>query len=902
MSGSSSSSLSAASGLRVVLIEDHPGDARLFSKYAQEGDASVDVRWEETLSTGIAAVTSDPPDVMVVDLGLPDSDGVDTVRRCVEVAPCPVVVLTGRDAMDTAMAVLEAGAAEYLQKNELTPGLVTRMLRWAAERARMTDRLSRQNTWIRSVTENISSGIYRSTAEDGLVYVNEAFAHLFGYESPAAVMQAVAKDLYVYPERREELLRRQRRHGGIDDEEIHYRRKDGSTFVGLVSSAAVQDGDVVYYDGTVVDITERRTMETKLRRSRKRLTHAQHIASLGSYERDFVSGELYWSSETYRIFGLDPDRRPTDFDRLVETVVHPDDRAALRRQQEQATAGDGPIDIEYRIRRPDGDERFVHERGEATLDDDGTVLRLTGTVLDITQRKQAETQIRQSRERWQRLVENQRDAIHITVDGEIRYINPSGADLLGADAPEDLVGRTIWEFLPSEVKADMRERADMIRRGEPTPPYEHEVERLDGERRIVETYSTPTNHKGERAAQTVVRDLTERRRTQRQLQQAQKMETVGALAGGIAHDFNNILHAVTAYVEMVHENLSENNPNRMFLDRAAQGLDRASSLVQKILTFSQHNTTTTTEPIDVGAVVRESIGLVKPSLSAGVTVRQDLDDDCTVVGESGSIHQVATNIMTNAGQAMADDPDTDAHVLDVDVSAVDVDHDLARQHLNLAPGRYVRLSISDTGTGMDADTKDRLFEPFFTTKELGKGTGLGLSVVHGIVQAHDGEIAVYSEPGKGTTFDVYLPHASNPEADASGARADDEPPAEHAGHVLVVDDDRSITELESMRLRRLGYTVTCHTSAAAVLQAIDDTPAAFDLILTDYAMPGMNGLALTRALRERDYDGPVILMSGFSAQVAPEDMQEAGVTSFLRKPVGSDELKQTLVRLLAAAM
>lgn len=550
---------------------------------------------------------------------------------------------------------------------------------------------------------------------------------------------------------------------------------------------------------------------------------------------------------------------------------------------------------EATLQRIDGG--VVHVLESAHLAEENGELVYVGIVEDITERKKAEAQLRQSRERWQQFVENQQDAIHITVDGVIRYINSAGVDLVGADSQDDVVGRSLREFpVSEEIKARIEERLERIRQGEAVPPTEFEIERLDGERRIVESYAVPVEYKGERAAQGVIRDLTERKRTQRQLRQAQKMETVGTLAGGVAHDFTNIIHAVKAYVQLVQDDLPTDDPSQPLLGQATKGLDRAEGLVEKLLTFSRQETSGQQVRASLGEIVRESIDLVTPSLPGDITVRTNLDARCTTLGDPGELHQVATNVITNAAQAMEKRADARENVLDVDVRLIDVDRDLARRHLNLEPGRYTCLSVSDTGPGMDAETQERMFEPFYTTKEVGKGTGLGLSVVHGIVQSNGGEIVVHSELGKGTTFDIYLPY----EAEEDEPHAEQEPGTdlgEHEGHVLFVDDDDKIIDLETVRLRRLGYEVTTCESALAALRVFDRSSTSFDLVLTDYAMPEMTGLDLTRELRDRNYEKPIILLSGFSAQVSPVEMQAAGVTTFLRKPVGSDELKHTLEHL-----
>ncbi len=636
---------------------------------------------------------------------------------------------------------------------------------------------------------------------------------------------------------------------------------------------------------------ERHRDAEALEASERRRREFMDRSPVGIY-RTTPSGEIRYANDAFaQMLGVDRAEALAPYN-LQDGALGTYDRQAFKATLEEEGS---VVQRESTFQRVDGDEVHVLESAHLAEEDGEPVY--VGIVEDITDRKEAEVALRKSRERWQHLVENQQDAIHISVDGIIQYVNPAGVDLVGADAADDVVGRSLHSFLTSEAaKAALSERLEQVRQGHTVPPKEHEIARLDGERRVVESYAVPVEYKGERAAQGIIRDLTERKRTQKQLRRAQKMETVGTLAGGIAHDFTNIIHAVKAYVQLVQDDLADEDASQALLGQAAQGLDRAEGLVDKLLTFSRRETTHEPVRVGLGDIVRESIDLVRPSLPESVTVRTDLNAACPILGDPGELHQVATNIMTNAAQAMTGRDGDSQNVLDVDIRRVDVDADLARRHLNLEPGQYVRLSISDTGPGMDAATQERIFEPFFTTKEVGEGTGLGLSVVHGIVQSHDGEIVVYSEPGEGTTFNLYFPHApANDDRVAAPPpdTAEDEPEA----RILFVDDDETITELESVRLRRLGYrVVTCATPQAA-LQAFDRAAEPFDMVMTDYAMPSMNGLEFTRELRRRDYDRPILLMSGFSAQVSPEAMTRAGVTAFLRKPVGSDELRKTLKQI-----
>jgi nitrogen-specific signal transduction histidine kinase/CheY-like chemotaxis protein len=386
------------------------------------------------------------------------------------------------------------------------------------------------------------------------------------------------------------------------------------------------------------------------------------------------------------------------------------------------------------------------------------------------------------------------------------------------------------------------------------------------------------------------------------------METVGTLAGGIAHDFNNILHATRAYLELLHDSMPENAPYGTVLDRVFVGLDRAKGLVDKLLTFSRQEGKTTEEPVDVADVVDETLALAEPSVPDDVQVRTVMPEGCIVRGDPDQLQQVTMNLVTNAAQALADDdarpratgsPDdapAGKKVLDIAVRNTHVGTDLAQEYLHLTPGPYVRITVSDSGPGMEADTQERIFEPFFTTKDVDKGTGLGLSVVHGIVQAHDGEIDVYSQPAEGTTFHVYLPAADAAAMDADEAATTD---PDARAHILFVDDDAQVRELEEIRLSRLGYEVTTVDHAAAALRHLRDRD--IDILITDYLMPEMNGLELTEALRDEGHTVPVLVVSGFSARVSEEDVRAAGAAAFLRKPVGSHELDDALTRVQDAA-
>ena len=901
------------------------------------------------------------------------------------------------------------------------------IVRDVTEQRRTQQALRESNMALEQAQSIAKMGNGTWTLTSNAIELSDEAARLLGLPSqptydPVTLLAVVhPDDRFLVKEEVEEL-----RAGRPHDAEYRVIPRGQDTVRWLQSRARPQTNDagaVVRVTGTIADITERKRIEQAFVESEERfqalLRSLDDVVWTADIDPDTLDQQIrYINDAAEAVYGYPAEAFINDPALWIETI-HPDDRdwVAARKARLRDTPA---IRDEYRIVRPDGEVRWIRSSVHVIRRSESRI-RVGGIDADITEQKRTEHALRRSEERWRHLVESHRDPIQISVDAVIQYTNPAGARLLGADDPEEVEGRSIFEFLPSDTVTEaMRERARQVERGEATEPYEHEIERLDGERRIVESYAIPIEHNGARAAQTVIRDvtarkkaedelkrereflqklfdtipvmimvydperahfdvneafervlgwsaesthasgllraclpdpndrqdaidflrdpgsgwadfrlttregddivcswsnirlsdntlvgigidLTERKQLEAQLRQAQKMETVGTLAGGIAHDFNNILHAVTVYVQMSLEDVPDDRPTHDFLTHAEQGLERAGTLVDKLLTFSRQEGLASKEPLDLASVIDETMGLVDPSLPDDVVLRTQFDDTCSVLGDEGQLQQVVMNLMTNAVQAMEDDappaPASDeTRVLDVDVRTTNIDPDLAERHLHLDPGYYARLSISDTGPGMDPSTKERIFEPFFTTKEVGKGTGLGLSVVHGIVRAHSGEITVFSEPGEGTTFNVYLP--------CSDAVTDEETPPMDAstddtrGHVLFVEDDEQVTELETIRLQRLGYEVTTRTNGKAALDAVADVPAPIDLVLTDYAMPKMNGLELARELRRRDIDVPIILMSGFSAQVSEDDVREAGVLEFLRKPVSTTVLRDALDQAL----
>jgi signal transduction histidine kinase len=396
---------------------------------------------------------------------------------------------------------------------------------------------------------------------------------------------------------------------------------------------------------------------------------------------------------------------------------------------------------------------------------------------------------------------------------------------------------------------------------------------------------------------TVV-DVTERKRAEAererlevQLRQSQKMEAMGTLAGGIAHDFNNILGAILGYGELAQQAVAPGSDVRRFIDNVMQAGGRAKSLVDRILAFSRSGVSEFVQ-INVQAVIDETLELLAAaSLGPGVRLEKRLAaGGAAIIGDATQLHQVAMNLFTNALQAMQN-----GGLLAVTLDRENVAQELRLSHATLPPGDYVRLCVSDTGSGIPADVLERMFDPFFTTKGAGKGTGLGLSLVHGIVADLGGAIDVSTAIGCGTTVAIWLPCTG--EAAAPSTDLTPQLPRGRGQTILIVDNEKPLVALAEVILAELGYEPIGFTSSVAALQAFRAAPRRFDAVLSDESMPELTGTELAREITLQRPHMPIVLMSGFGGAQLHERAQAVGVGELLRKPLQRRDLAECLQRV-----
>ena len=509
--------------------------------------------------------------------------------------------------------------------------------------------------------------------------------------------------------------------------------------------------------------------------------------------------------------------------------------------------------------------------------------RLSTQLSELTQENKKRTQAEEALRLTRISVEVASDALFwITSDARVVDVNEAACRSLGYPR-EELLQLKVPDFDPL-YNAEVWQHHFQELRKHGTLKFESEQRMKDGTVFPVEIVANYVQFGEEGYNCAFVRDITERKRTEqerkemeRRLLQAQKMEAIGTLAGGIAHDFNNILTIIYGYTEL---SLDENDPEKRSqnLKQVRSGAERAKELVKQILTFSRR-TEQERQPLQVALVIKEALKMLRSSIPTTIEIKQDIASNATVLADPTQIHQVIMNLCTNSYHAMRETGGTLAVSLgEIEIREEDEGYGV------LVPGRYLKLEVSDTGGGISSDIQDKIFEPYFTTKKIGEGTGLGLAVVHGIVNSHNGHITVYSEPGKGTTFHVYLPlieekAAELPVKDAIAA---------HLGkgeRILFVDDEAQIREVGYQLFSMHGYQVTTFSNGVQAWEEFQDHPGQFDLVITDMTMPYMTGAELAQKILGIRPAMPIILCTGQSELINREKALAMGVCDYLVKPV-----------------
>jgi PAS domain S-box-containing protein len=560
-------------------------------------------------------------------------------------------------------------------------------------------------------------------------------------------------------------------------------------------------------------------------------------------------------------------------------------------------------DLDLYGRRRNGSEFPVEISLSPVATDKG--MFVLSAIRDISDRKRIAEELRRANEelhqrtaeqlgeyrtRLVSIIDSSEDAIYSKgLDGIITSWN-RGAERIYGYQPEEVVGKHISILAPDDRKDEIPEILRKIARGETIEHYESSRVTKDGRQLDVSISISPLrDSKGKIVgASAIARDITSQKRAEGQLHQAQKMEAIGRLAGGVAHDFNNILGIISACSEFLRDRIDPATGTGQYIENIKKATERGSSLTRQLLTFSKSSSI---QPriLDLNERLRDVSKLLRPLMGDDVEILIVSKSPAVVEADPGQLDQIVVNLAVNARDAM---PRGGKFILET--RSEKFDEDFAEQHQNMPAGKYIVLAVSDTGTGMDGATVARIFEPFFTTKEMGKGTGLGLATVYGIVKQSAGHILVYSEPGHGTTFKIYLPSADHKIGLESKSEVETVSPKRQGTTILLAEDDEIMRGLTRQLLQEHGYTVLEADDGKSALEIVHSHRGPIDLLLTDVVMRRMSGPELVEHLHASHPDLKVVFMSGYTGELMSErEVLKRGVT-LLEKPFSRTSLLNTI--------
>lgn len=892
-----------------VLIVDEDNDHSLMLRESFEANGyAVDSAFSE--DEAAKAINGSSYDIAVIDHGLAGGTGERLLSDFRKNSPeCVFIFMICNLIPDPSLALIRQGASDCLRKPFDPEYLVERCFRALRERNLLrvhdllearTRELQDSEKKLEAVFETFDDLYYQTDLTGMVTMISPSVDRLSGWSREEIIGKPVTM-VYDEPGARRDLLKAMAEQGYLRDYELSLVKKDGTkTWVSLAAHLVHDSsGAVTGLAGSLRDISHRKQIEEALKESEEKfriLTESSPTAIM-LYQNDKW---VYANTAATEITGYTVDEfRTMDF----WDIVHPDDREMIRerglkRQKAEAVTPR----YELKVISKHGKVKWVYLSG-ATTHLGGKPAGII-SVLDITDRKQAEEDLKKSEERFRTILDEMEVGyLEVDLDGKLTFFNEAFQRTFGYSRDE-MMGVNSGHYAAEEEIAKKIYYAynQMLHTGFPLKSFEWEVIQKGGSKQTFELFTSllkdfqgqPVGFRG------IVRDITdrslaeeERERLQSQLNQIQKMDSVGRLAGGVAHDFNNMLGVILGRTEIGLMRADPGQPLYQDLTEIRKAAERSSDLTRQLLAFARKQTVAP-KVLDLNEVVEGMLKMLHRLIGEDIDLVWRPGENLPPIKmDTTQIDQILANLCVNARDAIAG-----VGRVIIETGMVDFDQNRCADYLGLVPGCYVRLSVTDDGCGMNDETQEKLFEPFFTTKSAGLGTGLGLATVYGIVKQNNGFIDVDSEPGIGSTFKIHLPiHAGRPER----VTCETETPASRGAEtILLVEDEPMILEMAGMMLEYLGYNVLSTGLPIEAIRLAENHTGKIHLLLTDVIMPGMTGLDLAMSLTLRDPDIKCMFMSGYTADViALHGVLDEGVY-FIQKPFTMKDLADKVRETLAA--
>lgn len=752
---------------------------------------------------------------------------------------------------------------------------------------------------LRAALQAADIGVWQVDMQSGVATWDPVAAKLFGGLSPP---HAAAMDHGVFPEDRDRVAAFfQAGSAFASENRIEFRIRAPNDTVRWLECIGcplnAENGESGQLVGLVRDATARKRAEVELEQSRRQLdTLVRNLPGIAyscepKTPRPKSPRRIFFiSSGALELTGYTPEELEQGKPDWLE-LVHPDDVEEFTRQVEIAIAERRPLSLTYRITGRDGHIRWVTERSAIVTDKDGHPLSLEGFIWNVSDQALARAELQHSKNLLETVIEAIPDGVYLkdyTNDGRYVVVNSATERLVGRTSQE-IVGRSDYELFPQELADSFAEEDRIIINGEkPHFTMEQSFETPIGQR-IIEVRKFPIRefHSQTNYVLGIVRDRTEQRGLEEQLKRVQRMEAVGQLTGGVAHDFNNLLAITMAYGEILRERVGHDQALVGIVDRVLEATQRGADLVSSLLAFARQQRL---EPrtVDLNERLPGILSLLQRTLGENIRIHLLRDPNLwPALIDPNQFDNALVNLAINARDAMPN-----GGTLTIETVNVHMEADYIAQHIEVQPGDYIMLAVSDTGIGMTPEVLARAFEPFFTTKEPGRGTGLGLSMVYGFIKQSGGHVSIHSEAGLGTTIKLYLPRAAGV-SDQTQSRSTSAP-AMGRETILLVEDNADVRQATTLQLRALGYKVVEAENAVQAL-ALLDSGVAIDLMFTDIMMPGgMTGFDLAGKARQKWPDLKLLFASGYVDVAAGNVDVRRYDAELLSKPYRKEDLARAI--------